>query len=504
MATPTPLSPAAAPAAAATVRARSALAALGDSAVGALHRRVLLTVSAMFLFDLADLNTFAYAAPVLRDRHGFTVDDVALVTATGFGGMAIGSVIGGRLADRIGRRAGMTVSVLLFSLASLVNALVSAPGEMAVTRSLTGCGLGAMTAIAISYLSEVTPTRQRGRFQAVALGVGLIGIPIVAFGARAVTVDTPGSWRWLFVFGALGFLLLPFLWRLPESPRWLLARGRAEEAVEVVRRFAPSAVAADTAVDTAADIAADHGPDRGTGTGTGTAGDSAPGTGSDVVAGTAESAPAEAVPPPKAAFGELFRAGQLRNTLVIMVLWAFALTGFYGFQSWVPTLLVDHGHDFAKSMTMSAVTTIGAVPGAFLAAPFIDRFQRKHLAVVLGLIITALGIGYGLSGGAAAIMVFGVLVSALSQCFIAVLYSYTPEYFPTRLRTAGSGLANGTGRAANVAAPFLIAAVYTAPGLGYVAVFGFVAGVWLVAALVVALLGLRTRGSSLEELHGES
>ncbi|MFI8998776.1 MFS transporter [Streptomyces sp. NPDC053542] len=434
-----------------------ALAALSGAPIGRTHRRVLLIISAMFLFDLADLNTFAFAAPAIRAVHGFTVQDVALVTAMSFAGMAVGAVLGGRAADLLGRRLGMSAAVAVFSAASLFNAVVSTPGPMAAARALTGFGLGAMTAIAISYLSEVTPATHRGRFQAVALGVGLVGIPLVAFTARGITVSHPAAWRWLFVAGALGFLLLPLVLRLPESPRWLLSRGRAAEAAEMVRRFVP-----------------------------------------DFRGGTEEQPPEAGT---EARFRDLFAPGQRRNSFVMMVVWAFALTGFYGFQSWVPTLLADRGQDFAQSMTMSAITTIGAVPGAFLATPFIDRFSRKYLAVALGLIVAAVGIGYGLSTGTGAVMVFGVLVAALSQAYIAVLYSYTPEHFPTALRTAGSGLGNGAGRAANIVAPLVIAAVYTAPHLGYVGVFAFVAGAWLIATLTVAFFGIDTRDRALEELH---
>ncbi|WP_405476870.1 MFS transporter [Streptomyces sp. NBC_00009] len=435
------------------------LAALSGARHGALHRRVLLTVSAMFFFDLADLNTFAFAAPAIRRAHLFTVDDIAFVTALAFAGMAAGAILGGRFADHVGRRRVMAWSVVLFSAASVINAVVSGVGAMAAARFATGFGLGAMTSVAITYLSEVTPAARRGRAQATALGTGLIGIPVVAFTARGLTADDPGGWRALFVIGALGVLLVPLLMRLPESPRWLLARGRGAEAVQVTRAFVP-----------------DWEP----------------------------SADALAVPPApsdRPRFTELFAAGQRRNTVALMALWLFGLVGFYGFQSWVPTLLADHGQDFAKSMTMSAVTTIGAVPGAFLAWPFIDRYPRKHLAVVLGLVVAVLGIGYGLSSSVVAVVVFGTLVAALSQTFIAVLYSYTPEVFPTRLRTAGAGLGNGVGRIGNVIAPLVVAAIYTTPGLGYVAVFVFIAGCWLVATATVFFFGVDTRGRSLETLH---
>ncbi|MBQ6641532.1 MAG: MFS transporter [Saccharopolyspora sp.] len=432
------------------------LAALSGARVGRLHRRVLLTVSVMFFFDLADLNSFAFAAPAIRRAHDFSVHDVAWVTGVGFAGMAVGAILGGRLTDLLGRRAGMLWSVVLFSAGSLMNALITGVGLMAVARFATGIGLGALTTVAITYLSEVTPAEKRGRFQSIALGTGLIGIPVVAFLARGLTGTHPESWRLLFLFGALGFLLIPMLLRLPESPRWLLTRGRYEEAAAIVRRFAP-----------------EH-------------------TGN-------EQQPAEE--PPRARMADLFAPGMRRNTIALMVVWLFALVGFYGFQSWIPTLLADHGQDFAKSLTMSALTTVGAVPGAFLAWPFIDRFSRKKMATVLGLIVTALGVGYGLADNSALIVVFGVLVAALTQTYIAVLYSYTPEVFPTHLRTAGAGLGNGLGRIGNVVAPLVIATIYTTPSLGYAAVFVFISGCWLVATATLALFGVETKRTSLEQLH---
>jgi putative MFS transporter len=162
-------------------------------------------------------------------------------------------------------------------------------------------------------------------------------------------------------------------------------------------------------------------------------------------------------------FRDLFAPEVRRNTVVMMLVWLFALVGFHGFQAWVPTLLADHGQDFAKSLTMSAVTTIGAVPGAFLAWPFIDRFSRKSMAIALGIAVAALGVCFGLSSGTTVIMTFGLLVAALSQTYIAVVYSYTLELFPTRLRTVGSGLGNGLGRVGNVIALQVIAAIYTSP-----------------------------------------
>jgi putative MFS transporter len=105
---------------------------------------------------------------------------------------------------------------------SLANAAAWSVGSLLAARLLTGVGLGSMTVIAITYLSELMPSERRGRMQAAVLATGLLGIPVMAFLARGVVPLGEDSWRIVFGFGSLGFLALALISRLPESPRWLL------------------------------------------------------------------------------------------------------------------------------------------------------------------------------------------------------------------------------------------------------------------------------------------
>jgi putative MFS transporter len=111
-------------------------------------------------------------------------------------------------------------------------------------------------------------------------------------------------------------------------------------------------------------------------------------------------------------------------------------------------------------------------------------------------VVAACGIAYGLSSGTAGILVFGILVSLFSQSFVAVIYTYTPEAFPTAFRGSGSGLVYGAGRLANVFGPMLIPPIFVA--FGYTAVFVAVAACWIGAGLIVAILGPETTGKPLE------
>ncbi|MEV6900057.1 MFS transporter [Amycolatopsis sp. NPDC051372] len=419
------------------------------------HKRIVWTVAAVLFFEFADLNTFSYAAPALKRFAGYSLDDVAMVTSAGFLGMFCGAVLAGRVSDRIGRRRTLTWATALFSVFSLLTAAGTGVWVMAGLRFCTGVGLSAMTVCAISFLSETMPAAHRGRAQSTTLAVGLAGIPAIAFLARGVVPLGADGWRIVFVVGGLGLLAVPALARLPESPRWLLYTGRTAEAREVMTKLGDphltlaenTAKRRDTSLEALAALA-----------------------------------------------GRRLR----RRTAVMLATWILAMLGFYAFAAWVPALLAEHGLSLTTSLTFSAITTIGAVPGALLARAISDRFSRKWTMAATSTVIAAFGIAYGFSSGPAGIIVFGLLVSLLSQTFVALIYTYTPEVFPMHARAFGCGMSYGAGRLANVVGPMLIPAIYTA--WGYTAVFVAVAVCWVGAGAIVAVFGPETTGAPLESV----
>jgi MFS transporter, putative metabolite:H+ symporter len=448
-----------------TMNAQDLAARLDRLPPGRFHRRVLAALAFAFFFELGDLNTFAYVAPQLRDTMGLSVHQVAVITSAGFLGMFVGAVGGGRIADLLGRRRTLLLSVTWFSLFSLANAAAWDAPSVLAARLLTGVGLGAMTVIGITYLAETMPADRRGRMQSAVLATGLAGIPVMAFLARGVVPINDQTWRIVFAFGALGFLALVLIARLPESPRWLLEKGQHDVADRVLRELEE-------------EVEAEHGV---------------------LPPLQAEPLVVEEHDAPLAA---LFRGRLLTRTVMLLGVWIFQTLGFYGFVAWVPTLLADHGFSLQDSLGFAALTTIGAVPGALFAWPISDRFHRKLPIVVVALVTAVCGLAYGSTFKVAAIVIFGFLVSFFIQCFAALLYTYTPELYPTRLRNSGSGLCYGVGRLANVVGPLIVSAIYG--GLGYVSVFVYIAVCWVLVALLVATLGPASGQMRLEELEPES
>jgi putative MFS transporter len=426
------------------------------------HRTAFIALAFAYFFELGDLNTFAYAAPAVIKQWGISVNTVALITSASFGGMTVGALCGGKLANHIGRRRGFIYATVLYAGFSLLNAIAWDTMSLAVLRFLTGIGLSAMTVIANTYISEFFPRHLRGRYMGLTMTVGLIGIPATAWVARFLIPVAPWGWRLVFVWGALGVIAAIIGRAMPESPRWLLVQGRTAEAEAAIARLEQIAVFRFGRL-----AEPQERPDE----------------------------PTRPRPP----YAALFRQPHLSRTIVLSIISITGTVGFYGFMSWVPTLLFERGFSVVKSLTFVSVIAVCNPLGALLAADLMERFERKWFNTAVCFMVAVCGVAYGFSSDPTWILVFGALVVIGLQAGATGGYIYTSELFSTDVRSLGTGFTYGAGRLANVAGPFIVAWVYA--GLGYEAVFAFVAGCYVLRGLGYAIYGPRTTGRSLEEVN---
>lgn len=425
------------------------------------QRRLAVVLAGLLLVDHADLNAFAFAAPAIRAEWGLSVGQIGTITAASFLGMFVGSLVGGRLADRFGRVRLIVAATLFYSTFSLLSAFAVGVADLAAYRVLTGLGLQATTVVVLTYVAEMFPRLHRGRAQTWILAVSLLGIPAMAWFARWVVPQAPSAWRWIFVLGAVGLVVAPLAARfLPESARWNEARGRAELSTAFVERVEAEARS---------------------------------------VAGALPE-PVAAAPVVAGRPAELASRAYRKRVVVLAVVMAFALSGYYGFNSWLPILLNDHGMTPEQSLTYTSILSVAAFPGALLALLFIDRVERRTAVMAIYAVVAALLLVFGFTDSDALLLASGLAISLLLQTAASCVYTYLPEIFPTHLRALGAGLGNGVGRLSTFASTFLVAAILGA--LGYTAVFLYLAGALLAAGLVIGLFGERTRGRTLEEISG--
>ena len=417
------------------------------------HRRTMWILGFVFFFDMADINTLAYASPAIMKFWHIPVSSIALLSSATFAGMFVGSTLGGWISDRIGRKRSLLLMTLSYSVFSLLNAAAWDPTTLFVTRLLTGAGISAMTVVGIAYISEIYPARVRGSFQGWIMLIGLFGVPATAFVARLCVPLAPWGWRLVFVWGALGILFPMFYGKLEESARWYETRGRFEDANAVVARIEAQVEREAGSLPVPIDLA-----------------DTTPQGGN---------------------FRDLFGKAYFPRTSVLVFSWICLTLGFFGFTSWVPTLLVAHGFSLVRSLTWSSAMSLATIPGAMLAAIVSDRFDRKWSITLVAVIVAICGAIYGLSFQVGFIVVFGFLVEMFLHTFMPLVYAYTAESFPSGVRNSGTGLAYGAGRLANVAGPLIIAYIFRR--FGYVSVFVYFSAIWMLTAFSVGFFGMKSK-----------
>jgi MFS transporter, putative metabolite:H+ symporter len=432
----------------------SAAARLDRLPITSVHRQAMWLLGFVFFAELGGINTFSFAAPAILKAWNLSIDTVAVIVSATFIGMFLGATTGGWFSDRVGRKRALVLTTLWFSGFSLLNAFAWGPAGIFLARLLTGVGLSAMTVVGITYVCEIFPASRRGAYQGWIMTVGLMGIPVTAYVARFCIPIAPWGWRLVFVWGALGLLFPLFAHRLEESPRWYENRGLLHEADAVLERIENRARAE---FGTLAPVAA--------------------------TIQTAER---------RGGYAQLIAPAHLHRTIMLVTAWICQTLGFYGFTAWVPTLLVAHGFSLVKSLTWSSLISVGAVPGALIAALISDRWDRKWWLTVVALVIAFCGLMYGATFKTLTIVIFGFLVAMFLQTMAPLLYAYTAECYPTEIRNSGTGLAYGIGRLANAFGPLVVAFLFI--HYGYLSVFVYIAAMWLLVAIIIGVFGPATKG----------
>jgi putative MFS transporter len=422
--------------------------------ISSFHKYILFALSFAYFFEFGDTNTFAVVAPQLIKSWGMSINTIAYITSISFLGMFIGSVAGGWIADKFGRKKAIAITVVFFSLFSLLNGLAWDAFSVGAFRFLTGMGLAAMTIVANTYINEIFPSKSRGKYQALAIVVGICGTPVTTWIARFLIPLNGWSWRLVFVWGALGILILLFNRRLVESPRWHESRGEYDKANEIMMKIE-------------LEVSKEKGE----------------------------------LPRPeifqqemkvnKLPVSALFKGKYLKISLLLTVLWVTQTVGFFGYSSWAPTLLFKQGITVEKSLTYVSLATLGAPLGSYIAALISDRFERKWSLTFAGITIAISGLLYGLTFNPMFIIIFGILVNLFERVFTAVAYAYCPELYPTEARAIGTGIPYGIGRLSNIVGPLIISYIFTSSG--YQSVFYFIASCWLAGAIAIAFFGPRTK-----------
>ncbi|HEY6936105.1 MAG TPA: MFS transporter [Terriglobales bacterium] len=434
--------------------------------VGSFHRRFITLVSLGGWFDLYDLFMVAYLGAALQASHFLTLHQFSLLVAAGFLGMFVGTVLLGLASDHIGRRSAFLIMLLMYSAFTLAGALAPTAEWLIILRFLAGVGIGAEIVVIDTYVTELVPSRVRGRFVAITQVVGFTSVPAAAVLSRLLipTHFLLDGWRWVMVIGSTGALLAwYFRLRLPESPRWLAERGRVGEAERIL-----------------AELEAES-----------------PGIAAVPVARTAAPAFSSERLSVLGALAELWRPPYGKRTAMLIIFQALQTIGFYGFSNWAPTYLLRRGIPLLSSLDYTLLIALVAPLGPLLATFTSDRLERKWTIAVTALLIGLFGLGFAFWREPALIVLSGALVTLCNNCFSANFHAYQSELYPTRIRATGVGFTYSWSRLSAAFTSLLIGALLV---YGVGAVFTLLAAAMVLVAAVILALGPRSNGVLLEEL----
>ncbi len=402
------------------------------------HNKLLIGSGVGWALDAMDIGLISFIMAALAQEWSLSGGELSLLGSVGFVGMAFGASLGGLLADRIGRRQVFALTLLIYGVATGLSALSTGLVALIAFRFVVGLGLGAELPVASTLVSEFAPRRIRGRV-VVALesfwAVGWLAAATIGF----FVVPQDNGWRWALALGAIpAAYSLIVRFGLPESVRFLEAKGRHAEAERVVRDF-----------ESAAGIASPR-------------------------HAQAESPVLPVVTTTRRdLWGDRFRV----RTIALWLTWFGINFAYYGAFIWLPTLLFEGGMTLVKSFEFTLYMTLAQLPGYATAAFLIEKWGRRPtLVTFLGGSVVG-SVAFGLAPGLAAAVAPGdegtaFAVTLAAGCVLSffnlgawgALYAITPEVYPTAMRATGAGAATAFGRIAAMAAPLVVPWVVSAAG----------------------------------------
>ena len=421
---------------------------LDQHSITCVHLAIVAVCALGFSFDLLEIAlgsvlSAVFSAPPQRLESGA----LAALLASVYVGAVVGAPGLGWVGDRYGRKLALTVMLLWLVPLSVGMAWVHSPAALAALRLLSGLSLGAYPAVMMAYLTDILPASRRGMFIFIPTALASLGPPLGLLLVRALTESAPLSiegWRWGFLLGGAGAACGALLFlTLPESPRWLAAVGRSEDAWVAWRRFERSRVL----------LRADS------------------------------SRPAVSMAQTQVEDVQLpWRPGYVGLMGLIFLLSACGTSGFTLFSG---AVMVQKGIKLADTVLYLGIATTGQFLGTLLGAAIADRVERRMALTTCAVAMALALLGFVLSSATFSLLVAGVAYSIVMALYLPALFVYATELFPTARRSSATALAWAANRVSSAVIPFVLLPLLRQSGaLALATVIGV--ALLLAAALVFA------------------
>ncbi len=450
---------------AARVAPRYHFRSIDDATLTSAHWGLLFVLGVALIIDVMKPATLGFVLPGMSTEYEISKAMGAWLLLCALAGTTIGSVFWGVMADRMGRRAAILLASLMFMGTAICGTMPDF-GWNLLMCFLMGAAAGGMLPIVYALMAESVPAKRRGWLVVLHGGMGTVGGTLAAAGFAAL-LEPHFSWRILWLLNLPTGVIMLFLNRwIPESPRFLLERGRNDDAKKVMARYG-------------------------------------------VILEEMEHVGwNEEIEPPgshRAEMGKLFRGPFLTQTAVVLLYGlAWGLVN-WGFIAFLPTFLRSAGFGAGAASFLLFLSALIAIPGTVLVAYAYGMWSSRKSMAAYAVATVACLLGLAALNPApgdnrALLVGLLALLFVASGGVISMLSPYTAEVYPTRLRGTGSGLSAGSSKLGG-----LIGGIGSVTGLigiatGMVGPAVLVSIPMAVAAVVVGTRGLETRGRRLEEI----
>ena len=457
----------AAPAAASPIRVK----ALDDAPITRSHVALILVMAAAITIDVMKPTTLAFVAPGAAAEYGLRSAlnpdadglPIALYPLVAISGTVIGSFVWGGLADRIGRRASILIAAVMFIGTSTCGAMPSYTLNL-ITCFVMGLGVGGMLPIIFSLVSETIPARHRG-WVVVLIGGDVAGAYILmSWLASTLAAPDRYGWRMLWLVGIPISVLLVLLNRwIPESPRYLLQRGRDSEARAVMERYGAVVVEVEES-----ELAAEERVDN--------------------------------------RYRQLFRRPFAGLTAVLVMLAVGIGVVQYGFQQWIPSNLQKLGYAEVDASRILRDSALIGFPLNFPIALLYGFWSSRKTIMIMAALTAAALLGFAVAGERVAensTLLYVLLIVPIwgISSLTAVTAAYASEIYPTRIRARGTGLTAAGTKFGGVLVLAVVAVAFAAPSITVTALLGAIPLMGAIA--LMGRFGIETRKKGLEQITGE-
>lgn len=434
---------------------------INNSKFNRFHLSLLLWSFLIIAFDGYDLVVYGTVVPILIEQWDLSPVEAGAMGSYGLFGMMFGAIFFGILADRIGRKKVILVTVVLFSLFTVLCGFAETPTLFSIFRFLAGLGLGGIMPNVIALLTDYAPKSIKGTIVAIVLcGYSVGGILAPTLGIALI--PTLG-WESIFWIAGLPLLVLPLMYKqLPETASYLIKRGDKKQLFATLSKVNPSMKF----------------------------------NLNDEIMALPESAS-------KVPVVGLFKEKRALSTLMFWIAFFSCLLMVYGLNTWLPKLMIEAGYGLNSSLAFLIALQGGAIVGSLIIGPLADKHGFKKMLVPMyasGAIALSL-LGFG--GNDVVIFILVAIAGAATIGSQNIVQAYVSQYYPAYIRSTALGMASGIGRIGGMLGPILGGFLLTIAlplQMNFIAfaIFG------LIAAIALAVVPVKHAHKELTESDNES